>query len=233
MNWKAVLTVFLILGISFMLLATNTGRNFIGFFGKIPLSIDKFFSGFSSLLSGSKSGNYTAFALTIGLESKNMFNDQSYQLENAAIKVSGVYMNDLIFDGFLFNKKAKNGEISMKGFNGKFEVTAAGTLRIAGSCAAITVDGQDIQSTKESLTVTTEMYPSEYYVTPIKKDKVSLSPISGMIENIAGVQVLNNDRVDLQSFIGKVELTNTSIKLIGSATKITGTTHGVAFSLGG
>lgn len=214
MRWKALLAVLTILVIIGLLVLTPQGKNLLSKFG-----ID--LSGFLALVKPPVASNYFPFSLTVN---KTSISEMSFNLKDGNVRVNGTYVDDIIVGNSIREKKTKRGHVDLSGFEGT--VYVANTIKILGETKSIVLEGEVTRAIDKTLRVQIEIYPVTYFVAPITENKIKLSSIDGKLERLGegAIQPLRNDTIEINNFIGNLELEDNLILLTGSTTQITGKT---------
>lgn len=223
MHWKALLAIILILSIAGLLLFTDIGKNFVN---SIRGNIAGFIRGniagfFSKIFEGQPGEPFTIF-LTANRES---FYGQSYSMSNSTLICSGAY-NYIRIDGRpVAHKIDKTVDLKVLEFNGNFEVTSTGSIKISGSSSVIEISDWIISG--KPMDVELEITPSNFLLLGVSQEKITLVGVTGEIRRIHEGKFdqvsLSSDDLEIKNFMGNLGLSETGmISLNGATTSVKG-----------
>jgi hypothetical protein len=214
-HWKAWLTGILFVGIIGLIVLTSQGRDFVnklgGFLAEIIPSLNI------------PTGTNFPFQLTINKEKLNGF---SLNLVNGSVQVSGVFVDNIEIGNILREKVLKEGSLSTNNFKGKVDFTNSGTVKLSGEVNSIIIDGELTRAISGTLTIETEITPTEYFVRPITLNSIKLPSVYGEVKRTSdgAIQPLINETLEISNFIGNFQLVNNSAIVQGSTNQIIGKT---------
>jgi len=227
MKWKAVLAVLLVLGIFGLFLTTDYGR---GMFGNFFTGI---FSGNFGDLTGSLTGIFQPKPTGSGFEvvvttTKDAFSGQKYKVSGATVATDGIYNFLKVGDQVYESKSGKRLAITVKGFSGDVEFTAAGSMTITGT-GNYFVLGDLISSSDKQMSVQIEIVPNTVEVDNFGQRSLHFASISGRLDRYVGEKydsvTLSNSRLDIGYFNGTLSFSDDgTVKLSGIAFSAKGDT---------
>jgi hypothetical protein len=235
MNWKSLLTVFVILGIGLMLLFTEGGQKFAGqALDFVKLNVGNFVSG---LFAGGKwqvpftqeqmpSGEQQLISYS-GL--KDSFYGQQYTVYNASLDSKGLCQARLKIENVMLKTESLECGISAEDMRGTFEYTIAGTVMFDGEVSNLIVDGSLYNSPTDVLKVSFELLPTEFTLVGLSQNKITIPSATGSINRITqqgsvkSTEELSSEQLEIGGFVGFIKLENSNIKLQGLAVSVKGT----------
>jgi hypothetical protein len=239
MNWKSLLTVFVILGIGMILLTTERGQKFAGeALSSITSGVGNFVSG---LFSGDfdwsfdkmPSGEQFLISLSIAKES---FYEQQYKVSNTSLDSTGICESSLKVGDVMLHKESMQCHVVAEDMKGTFEYTIAGTVKFEGDVSSLEVDGNSYTSDGSRLKTSLEMLPSDFKLDGLAERKVTITSATGSINrlgpegSIKSAEDLDAEQLEISGFVGFIRLEGSNIKLQGLAVSVRGTGAHSSFS---
>jgi hypothetical protein len=239
MNWKSLLTVFVILGIGMILLTTESGQKFAGeALSSVTSGVGNFVSG---LFSGDfdwsfdkmPSGEQFLISLSIAKES---FYEQQYKVSNTSLDATGVCQAALNVGDIMLHKESMQCRVVAEDMKGTFEYTIAGTVKFEGYVSSLEVDGSSYTSDGSRLKTSFEMLPSDFILDGLSERKITIASATGSINrlsqegSIKSTEDLDAEQLEISGFVGFIRLEGSNIKLQGLAVSVHGTGAHSSFS---
>ena len=234
MNLKAVFAVFVIIGIGFMLMQTESGREYFGWsFEFLKAKIGGFVSGAFTYggIFGQKMPEGATFQMSLNA-ARQGFIGQNYTVSNASLSVTGVCASAVRISVTSLHKAALECRIESPAAYGLFEYTAEGNVRFMGEAAEMTVDGTSYtlegDDAGKPMKVSFEVAPLGFTLDRIAQPLLSLRSVDGSIKRLAAdgtaksTEQLSGDSLDIGGFMGFLKLDNSNIILQGSAVFVKG-----------
>lgn len=224
-RWKALLAVVVIVAIVGLLYTSDTGKDYVDL---LTNTLGNFVANFP--LVGMQPGSEFFMELTTMKES---FFGQSYKVENATLRVSGICQGTMVIGDIVMSREEKDCFIQIENLQGQFEYSAGGVVRADGKANFVTVDGYSYVPAERELSVKVEVIPvEELLLTGLSQRNIALDSVTGGIErrdeegNIKSTEELKNEKMTIINFVGQLELEEESIILSG----LTGAVRGQTFS---
>jgi hypothetical protein len=219
-NWKALLAVFIAVGILGLLFATDIGNKYAQFLGA------KVGSFLSAILNIDLGGGGESFRVLLTAD-KNAFYGQSYEVSNSSLRASGVCQSSVTVGSTVMQIGGQRCSIEAQKAQGRFEYTASGSVRFAGTSEGLVVNDYPFLSTGKSFAVSFEVIPTDgFSLSDLSQSKIQLSSVTGSIESWKGETRLSIDNLvsslTISNFIGDISLDGNTITLIGLASSVSG-----------
>jgi len=216
MNWKAVLAVVIILAIVGFFFVTQIGTQFTSQLGLGSLT---------SFLVKQKPSSVFAFSLTA---QKDAFIGQDYKVTNASLDITGIYSFISAGNLNLESTQGKRISISVRDFNGDFQISAGGSVILKGTASSADI-GDLSASSGNSINIQLEILPSSYTFSSFQQNSINFASISGSIQRGVGdstdVVNLSNSKLTIEYFTGSLSMQDDgTTTLLGSASSIKGDT---------
>lgn len=216
MNWKALLAVFVVVAIVGLMYATDRGRSYLDLLTNKAGNFAKNFPflGFLNQPEGE-------FQISLVVD-KESFYGQSYSVENASLKVSGICQGAIKVGDIELQKGEKQCSLDLEGLKGQFEYSAGGVVRASGTVSGASFDGYSVSRTTGDLQISVEVIPlEEMELAGLGQSAIELKSATGTIEQIGkegaveSWKELKGERVSISKFIGYMSLKGPSISLMG------------------
>lgn len=203
MQWKVLLTVFVVLTLISTLLFSKPDY--------AKLFVDRMSGFLSNIIKPSIPEVSFQIILTAD---RNSFYEQSYKVYNSTLMVSGVPIQMKVGD-VQWSIKNDNIVDVIVDFDGTFEITKAGSVAVSGKSRYVEINNV---GTSNQADVSIEIVPTEGFVLGgLVQKRITLSSVKGEITRVdtGGVQPLSDTSVDIDSFIGNMQLKDDKIILNG------------------
>lgn len=214
MRWKLWLTVFIIIGIAYLLFFSKATKDYTQFFRS---KLGEFLSIFQS----KPQGNFFEISLNVNKDSIQDFNSN---LPNSTIIVSGDFLSARISEQKVFPKEGKIESISLKDFSGNVE-KKGNNLKIIGTCKNFEINNLLFSSEKIS-NVEIEVIPSDTSLFYMKADKITFANSNGELRRIreekSDIITLKNSKLEIDNFMGSLIISGEEIKLSGMTNLVKG-----------
>lgn len=245
MNWKSLLTIFVILGIGALLLTTESGAKFAGQtldFAKVKVGnfISGFFSGsfswglpFSS--SSWKIPSGEQFLIILSVE-KGSFYGQQYSVPNTSLSMRAVCDTGIKVNDVMLKTQFIACSIYAEDMKGVFEYTESGTVKFEGEVSSIMVDGSTYTSDSGILKASFELLPFEFELSDLLQRKITIASATGSIQrlnpdgSVKSTEGLDAESLEISGFVGFIKLEGSNIRLQGSAVSVRGAGAHSSFS---
>ncbi|HKZ45512.1 MAG TPA: hypothetical protein VJ343_02295 [archaeon] len=213
MKWKVILAVIVILGIAGLLLATDVGQNYADFLRK---SVGNFIS---VIIRRQSSGPMFGIELTAN---KDSLYGQTYNMANSTFEGSGFYQKIKVGDSDVTIKSGDDVDVLIGNFNGVFEYTVDGMVKIAGSSNHIEINDLAYSSAKANK-FQLEMVPFTFTLSNVVQDKITLKMAYGEVKTDRGQAPLEGSKLDVNFFVGDLRLdSDGNVNLLGITNSVIG-----------
>jgi len=213
MKWKALLAVIIVLVIAGLLFATDVGQKYIDFMKK---SVGNFVS---IIFKKQQPGQTFRVELTTN---KYPFYGQSYRITNSTFTGSGFYQKIKVGDWDVTIKSGKKVGVTINNFNGLFEYTSEGGIKLTGESNQIEIEDRAYSSERPTK-IELEIVPFSFSLNNIAQDRISLQSVSGEIKTDRGQAPLEKSKLEISFFTGDLMLAEDgNAKLEGVASSIIG-----------
>jgi hypothetical protein len=237
MNWKSLLTIFVILSIGTLLLTTESGAEFAGQtldFAKVKVGnfISGLFSGsfswsvpFSS--SSWKIPSGEQFLIILSVE-KGALYGQQYSVPNTSLSMRAVCDTGIKLNDVMIKPQYIECSIYAEEMKGVFEYTESGTVKFEGEVGSIMVDGSIYTSDSSRLKASFEVMPIEFELSDLLQRKITIDLATGSIERLnpdgstKSTEGLDAESLEINGFMGLIKLDGSNIRLQGSAVSVQG-----------
>lgn len=240
MNWRSLLTVFVILGIGFMLLTTESGQKFaVQALDFVKVRVGNFVSGLFSgtfnwnVFGQTPSGEQFLISLSVV---KNSFYGQQYSVSNTSLDAGGVCESGVKIGNIALHKGSMECNILAEDMKGTFEYTVAGTVKFSGDVSKLEIDSNSYTSSDGKLKTSFEVLPSDFLLVGLSNRKITIPSATGSIQrlnpegSIKSTEGLENEQLEISGFVGFIRLEGSNIKLQGLAVSVKGTGAHSSFS---
>ncbi len=209
MRWKLWLTLFIIIGIAYLL-----------FFSKTTQFLRSKLGEFLSIFQKSQ-GNFFEITLNVNRDS---IQDFKFELPNSTVIISGDFLSARISEQRILPKEGKIESINLKDFSGSVEKKGY-NFKIVGKCKNFEVNNLIFSSEKIS-NVEIEVKPSEMSLFYMKADKIIFINSNGELKRIRGEKAdvinLKNSNLEIHNFVGSAIIDSEEIKLSGTTNFVKG-----------
>lgn len=214
MRWKALLTIIIVLMIASLMIMTETGRKYTQFLrekvGAVISLVSKF---------GQPVGDGFEFILNTNMDA---FVGQSYEVVNSSLAMSGVYNYIKIGNQLIELKEGKRVELFVDNMKGNFEITKAGSIKIAVDSNYVEID--DLKFLGQTR-IEAEVIPDEFTLSDLTQNKITLSSVTGSIKRFydgnEGQESLDGIKMEINRLSeGQLKLSNDKVTLEGSVVSI-------------
>jgi len=217
-NFKAILSLFVIFAIIGLLLFTPKGQKITGNYTKPVGSFLKTMTGkVTDIKKPSESKKLDIFLTGVNPSS----------LDNIEIPLNGnEFQGKLNYEGITLLKsdvKFDDREIDVKinGLMGTLTFFRNGNMKIDGKTSFIKLNQMEINNPNIDVLIVGS--PISYEVDDVKKDKISFSSVSGSLkcsQLTGGDLMMRNDQLELLNFDGNIKQENYSITITGQVDKM-------------
>lgn len=216
MNWKAILAVVLVLAIIGFIFFSGIGNKYLPQLGLGSLV---------SLFPQQRPSSTFAFSLAT---TSTAFIGQDYKLVNASFDASGLYQSITAGSLYLTSKQGNEITISLRNFNGDFQISAGGGVTLKGT-ATYAEFGDIAASADKTISIQLVMIPSNYTLSSLQENVMSFSGIDGSVQRGSGSNTdivnLYNSSLTINYFAGSLmQQYNRTMILSGTAFSIKGDT---------
>lgn len=217
LSTKIALAIIVVVGIAAFFYYDPASLNF----GGIP-GVSEIGGGLTNIFGGTSSaGERLNFTMT----SSESFFGGELDLKETSVTLRGAHSVATSAGDSVFDNLGKDSEVTFDGFNGKMSVKD-GKLSISGTATSASSGGADrIRPKSKSFSVSTELVPSSYSISPVTIDKISLVKVFGSIErpgDESSTTQLANSTVQIANFQGSLMFDGESYRISGSATEVKG-----------
>lgn len=215
MNWKAILAVVLVLAIIGFIFFSGIGSKYIPQLGLGSLV---------SLFPQQKPSSIFAFSL---VTTSTAFIGQDYKLVNASFDATGLYQSITAGSLYLTSKQGNEITISLRNFNGDFQISTGGvTLKGTATYAEF---GDIAASADKTISIQLAMIPSNYTLSSLQENTMNFSGIGGSVQrgNGSNVDVVNlyNSSLTINYFAGSLTKQSDGTAILsGTASSVKGDT---------
>lgn len=210
MQWKILLAVLAVLALTSTVLFTQPDY--------AKLFVDKITGFFSSIIKPSVPEVSFQIILTAD---KNSFYGQGYKVSNSTLMVSGVPVQMRVSD-VVWKVEDDNRTDVVVDFDGTFEITKTGSILVSGKSRYVKIN--DVM-TSDQADVGIEIVPTEGFILgSLVQNRITLVSVNGEITRLdtGGVQPLSGTSVDIDGFIGNMQLKDEKIVLSGLVNSVKG-----------
>lgn len=220
-NWKALLAVFIAVGIVGLLFATDIGNKYAQFLGS------KVGSFLSAILNMNLAGNGESFRILLAAD-KDAFYGQSYGVTNSSLRVAGICQSSITVGNTVMQIGGQRCTVEAQKAQGKFEYTASGSIKFAGTAEGLVVNDYPFLSTGKSMDVSFEVIPQDgFSLSSFTQSSMQLSSVTGSVNSWKGdtqlsIDNLSNSAITVSNFNGNMNSDGTSVVLVGLASSVKG-----------
>jgi len=223
MNWKILLTLFIIVAITGLLLFSDKGKDLKQkYLDKYITTVGNFFKGITSKLKGPKTYPNNTFEATITTTS-DVFKGQKLDVEN--IGFTGKLEYDVVTVGGqnINVKDKKEIEFTTDSMTGTLMIDTDNVMRISGQSTSVELNGIVFSPKTGEKTIEFSLVgtPVEYTMTNFYKESMTLSGVSGLLKLKDWSPLsLKGDSLDIKNFLGTVEQSDDSLTITGKVEKV-------------
>lgn len=222
MNWKILLSLFIVIAITGLLIFSERGKSFRAkYLDKHLKTVGSYFKGVTTIFKKQQAINRTLDMTITGssniLYGKNFDIEGNYfggELKYETVSVSGQNINVKGSDKINFNVNGMTGSIS---------IDATGKMEISGQARAVEFDSIVInsKSEKEMIDFSLVGIPTSFSLSNFEIDRLVFSDTSGLLRLSDWPPMdLKNDNLDITQFRGDIEQEDNSITISGKIEKI-------------
>ena len=217
-NFKAILSLFVIFAIVGLLLFTPKGQKITGNYTKPVGSFLKTMTG--KITKGKSITNIGKFDISLTGVNPSSLNDLEIPVNGNGFQGRLNYeVLSVLNSGIKFDDR----EIDMKveGLIGVITFFRNGNIKIDGKTTFLKLNSMEIVNPDIDLLVVGE--PISYEVKDVKKDELVLSSVSGSLrcsQLTGGSLMLSGDQLELINFAGDIEQVNNSLTVTGQVDKM-------------
>ena len=222
MNWKILLSLFIIIAITGLLIFSERGRSFREKYLDTHLkTVGGYFKGITGIFKKQVPVNRTLDVTITG--SSNILHGKSFDLEGNSfggelkyetVSVSGQKINVKGSDKINFNVNSMTGTVS---------IDASGKMIISGQARSVEFDSIVINSKSEKEMIDFSLIgtPTRFSLNNFEIERLVFSDISGLLRlSDWSPMDLKNDNLDITQFRGDIEQVDNSITISGKIEKI-------------
>lgn len=219
MHLKALLALFIIIGIAGLLIFSKSGKNFREKY------LDKYTKSIGSYVDVIRSKFIKTPPINRTLELSIKTNSSS--LRNEEFKVKSfegtlTYNSILIGGQSISMREGKEVDFSCNNMEGSVFIDNAGKIRISGYANSVELNGMVFspKSGEKNIEFNLIGTPISFSLKNVEKDKLTLSRASGYL-TLKGLSplMLENDNLNILHFKGSIEQTDNSLTISGKAEK--------------
>ena len=222
MNWKILLSLFIIIAITGLLIFSEKGIDFRKKYLDPHLkTVGSYFKGVTNIFKRQQTINRT-LEITIK-SSSNILRGQNFDLEGKSFNGELKYENVLVSGQPINVKGSDEIKFSVNGMTGSISIDPGGKMKISGQARSVEFDSIVInsKSEKEMIDFSLVGIPMIFSLTNIEVEKMILSGASGLLRVGDSFPVdLDNDKVDITNFKGDIEQEGNSVTISGKAEKL-------------
>jgi len=231
MNWKLVLALFIVIGITGLLLFTEKGRDFKDtYLGKFIKTLSGYFSKITGKITTSTKVNRT---LPIDIKvSSSSLNGQKFNLDEDAFKTNLKYDSVYVGDQNIRLKDDDSIEFYTESMTGEVIIDQNNVMTVSGDAGSVELNGMIFFPPDNDKKINFNLIgsPSSFSIENFEHDKLILSDVSGsLILNDWSPLALKNDKLDIYYLKGSIQRSGDSISIIGNVERIS--LNGVDLSL--
>jgi len=231
MNWKILLSLFIIIAITGLLIFSERGRSFREkYLDKYLRTISGYFKGITGIFKKTVDVNRT-LDVTI-TASSNVLHGKRFNLEGNSFDGELKYETVSVSGQNINVKGSDNIKFSVIGMTGSISIDGDGKMIISGEAKSVGFDGIVLtpKSEKEMVEFSLIGTPTSLSLNNFEVDTLILSGASGLLKlNDWSPLALENDNLDISYFKGDITQVGNSITLSGRVGKIS--LNGVDLSL--
>jgi len=217
-NFKAILSLFVIFAIVGLLLFTPKGKEMTGNYTKPMGSFVKTITGkVTNVKKPAESKKLDIFLTGINPSS----------LDNIEISINGNKFEgklnyeamSLLNSGLKFDDREIN--VRIDGLLGDITFFRNGNMKIDGKTGFMKLNGMEINNPDIDVLIVGD--PIDYKIDVVEKDEVDLSSVSGSLrcsQLTGGNLMLSNDQLELFNFEGEIKQVNYSLSITGQVDKM-------------
>jgi len=222
MNWKIILALFIIIGITGLLIFSEKGSSFRQqYLDKYIKTVGSFFSGITSKFKINKPypNNTFEFSLTAN---PDILNGQNFDLTSVNFDGTLEYNSIVINNQNINMKEEKNIAFKTNNMVGTISIDSNNIITILGQSAYVELNGL-IFSPKDGEKVigfSVSGKPVKYVMSNVYKENIGFTGASGLIKlkDLSPME-LKNDNLILMNFLGQISQDKDSLTMIGKIQK--------------
>lgn len=231
MNWKILLSLFIIIAITGLLIFSERGISFREkYLDKYLKTISGYFKGITGMFKKTVAVNRT-LDVTISASS-NILHGKNFDIEGNSFEGELKYETVSISGQNINVKGSDKIKFSVIGMTGSISIDGNGKMIISGEAKSVGFDGIVLtpKSEKEMVEFSLIGTPTSLSLNNFEVDRLILPGTSGLLKlNDWSPLALENDNLDISYFKGDIKQEDNSITLSGRVEKIS--LNGVDLSL--
>ena len=222
MNWKLILALFIIIGITGLLLFSERGRDFK----------DKYLARYVGILGGyftKITGKITASSKvnrTLPINIKVTYSGlkgQEFNLDEDSFKVELKYESIYIDDQIIRLKEDDTIEFNTESMTGTVTFDQNNMMTVSGNAGSVELSGMLFLPPDSDTKVSFNLigFPSSFSIDNFEHDRLILTDISGsLILNGWSPLALQNDKLDIFYLKGSIQQSGDSVNIIGNVSTL-------------
>ena len=231
MNWKLMLTLFIIVGITGLLLFSQKGRDFYDkYLGKYIKTLSGYFSKITGKITTPQKVNRT-LPVNIKVSSSGL-KGQEFDLVEDAFEVELKYDSVSVGSQNIILKDDDTIEFNTESMTGTVTFDQNNMMTVSGNAGSVELSGMLFLPPDSDTKVSFNLigFPSSFSIDNFEHDRLILTDISGsLILNGWSPLALQNDKLDIFYLKGSIQQSGDSVNIIGNVERIT--LNGVDLSL--
>lgn len=220
MRWKLWLTIFVILGIAYLLFFSESTSKYTQFFRER-------LGQFIFIFKQQPQGSFFEVSLSVN---RDALADQAFNLPNSTLIVSGDFLAAKISEQKVLAREGKIERIALKDFSGKVEKKGSSFI-ISGNCKNFEVNNLVFSGEKTS-SVDIEVVPTDISLFYLTSEKLIFLKANGELKRTINEKTdqvtLKNSNLEIDNFVGSMIISSDSLKLSGISNFVKG--DGFTFS---
>jgi len=222
MNWKIILALFIIIGITGLLIFSEKGSSFREkYLDKYIKTVGSFFSGITSKFKFTKPYPNNTFEFSLTANS-DILKGQNFDLTSVNFDGTLEYNSIIINNQNINMKEEKNIDLKTNNMVGTVSIDSNNLITILGQSAYVELNGL-IFSPKDGEKVidfSVSGKPVKYVMSNVYKENIVFTGTSGLLKlKDLSPMALKNDNLILKNFLGEISQDKDSLTMIGKIEK--------------
>jgi hypothetical protein len=222
MNWKVILALFIIIGITGLLIFSDKGKDFRQkYLDKYIKTVGNFFSGITGKFKFTKPYPNNTFECSLTANS-DILKSQNFDVTSVNFDGTLEYNSITINNQNINMKEANNIELKVNNMAGTISIDSNNIITISGQSAYVELNGLIFSPKNGEKVIDFSVLgkPVEYVMNNLYKENLIFTGVTGLLKlKDLSPLALKNDNLSLKNFLGEIKQDKDSLTMSGKIEK--------------
>ena len=222
MNWKAILALFIIIGITSLLIFSDKGKDFRQkYLDKYIKTVGNFFSGLTDKFKLNKPYPNNTFEFSLTANS-DILKGQNFDVKSVNFDGALEYNSITINNQKINMKEEKNIELKVDNIAGTVSIDLNNIITISGQSAYVELNGLIFspKNGEKVIDFSVSGKPVKYMISNLYKENLVFTGTTGLLKlKELSPLSLKNDNLILKNFLGEINQDKDSLTISGKIEK--------------